>query len=157
MFSAVDRGGEPSEMVQFMVAAWQEELGVDVQVDLIESDLYFYSLEDVVSNLWHSGWVADYPDPENFLDLLLHSHAFETRYVNEQFDSLIERARTERDRETRLGLYGEAEQLMIDEAGLFPLFHIKDYVLVTSAGAGFPVERSQPAGRVTAMTLLPFE
>ena len=156
VFSAVDRGGEPSEMVQFMVAAWQEELGVDVQVDLIESDLYFYSLENVVSNLWHSGWVADYPDPENFLDLLLHSHAFETRYVNEQFDSLIERARTERDRETRLGLYAEAEQLMIDEAGLFPLFHVKDYVLVHPRVQGFRLTAlSQPD--VSAVTLLPFE
>ncbi len=156
VFSAVDRDGEPSEMVQFMVAAWQEELGVDVQVDLIESDRYFYSLEDVVSNLWHSGWVADYPDPENFLDLLLHSHAFETRYVNEQFDSLVERARTERDRETRLRLYGEAEQLMIDEAGLFPLFHIKDYVLVHPRVQGFRLNAlSQPD--VSAVTLLPFE
>ena len=137
VFSAVDVDGEPTELVQFLVAAWQEELGVDVQVELIERDVYYYSLENVVGNLWHGGWVADYPDPENFLDLLLHSHIFEGKYVNERFDSLIETARTERDREARLRMYGEAEQLLVDEAGIMPLFHIKDYVLVRPRVQGF--------------------
>ena len=137
VFSAVDVDGEPTELVQFMVAAWKEVLGVDVQVELHESDVYYYSLENVVGNLWHSGWVADYPDPENFLDLLLHSHTLDGKYVNDRFDSLIESARTERDRQTRLHMYGEAEQLLIDEAGLFPLFHVNDYVLVRPRVQGF--------------------
>ena len=137
VFSAVDRDGEPTEQVQFIIAAWQEVLGIEVEVDLLETDVYYYSLENVVGNLWHGGWVADYPDPENFLDLLLSSHVLEGKYVNERFDSLIEAARTERDRETRLRMYGEAEQLLIDEAGIFPLFHIKDYVLVRPRVEGF--------------------
>ena len=156
VFSAVDVDGEPIELVQFMVAAWEEVLGVDAQVELFESDVYYYSLENVVGNLWHSGWVADYPDPENFLDLLLHSHTFEGRYVNEQFDSLIERARTERDPETRMRLYGEAEQILIGEAGLFPLFHIKDYVLVRPRVEGFRMNAlGQPD--VSGITLGPIE
>ena len=154
VFSAVDDDGEPTELVQFVVAAWQEELGVDVQVELHEPDVYYYSLENVVGNLWHAGWVADYPDPENFLDLLLHSDALEGKYVNERFDDLIQSARTERDRETRLSMYGEAEQLLIDEAGLLPLFHIKDYVLLRPRVQGFQMN---PLGQpdVARITLGP--
>ena len=156
VFSAVDRDGEPTELVQFIVAAWREVLGVDVQVELHESDVYYYSLENVVGNLWHSGWVADYPDPENFLDLLLHSHTLDGKYVNERFDSLIEDARTERDRETRLRMYGEAEQLLIDEAGIFPLFHVNDYVLVRPRVQGFQMNAlGQPD--VAGITLGPIE
>lgn len=156
VFSAVDVDGEPTRQVQFMIAAWEEVLGIEVEVELFESDVYYYSLENIVGNLWHSGWVADYPDPENFLDLLLHSHTFEERYANEEFDSLIERARTERDRETRLRLYGEAEQILIGEAGLFPLFHVKDYVLVRPRVEGFRVNAlGQPD--VTGITLRPIE
>ncbi|MDE2835929.1 MAG: peptide ABC transporter substrate-binding protein [Chloroflexota bacterium] len=156
VFSAVDRGGEPSDMVQFIIAAWREALGIEVQVDLIETDVYYYSLKNVVGNMWHGGWVADYPDPENFLDLLLHSHALEGKYVNDGFDSLIESARTERDRETRLRMYGEAEQLLIDEAGIFPLFHVNDYVLVRPRVQGFRVNAlGQPD--VSAVTLQPLE
>ncbi len=156
VFSAVDRDGEPTEQVQFIIAAWQEVLGIEVEVDLLETDVYYYSLENVVGNLWHSGWVADYPDPENFLDLLLSSHTFEGKYVNERFDSLVEAARTERDRETRLRMYGEAEQLLIDEAGIFPLFHIKDYVLVRPRVEGFRMNAlGQPD--VAGITLGPIE
>ncbi len=156
VFSAVDRDGEPSEMVQFMIAAWQAELGVNVEVELHETDVYYYSLENVVGDLWHAGWVADYPDPENFLDLLLHSHILDGKYVNDRFDSLIEGARTERDRETRLRMYGEAEQLLIDEAGLFPLFHVNDYALVRPRVQGFRMNAfGQPD--VVGITLAPIE
>ncbi|MXW30593.1 MAG: peptide ABC transporter substrate-binding protein [Chloroflexi bacterium] len=156
VFSAVDVDGEPTEMVQFVVAAWQEELGVDVQVELHESDVFYYSLENVVGNVWHSGWVADYPDPENFLDLLLHTQPLDGRFVNDQFDTLIEGARAEWDREIRLSMYGEAEQLLIDEAGLFPLFHFKDYVLLRPRVQGFQMN---PLGQpdVAGITLNPIE
>ena len=42
----------------------------------------------------------------------------------------MERARVQQRFETRLTLYGEAEQLLMDDAGIIPLFHVKDYVLV---------------------------
>ena len=156
VFSAVDVDGEPTELVQFIVAAWREVLGVDVQVELHETDVYTYGLERVVRHLWHGGWVADYPDPENFLDLLLHSHTLDGKYVNERFDSLIEGARTERDRETRLHMYGEAEQLLIDQAGIFPLFHVNDYVLVRPRVQGFRMNAlGQPD--VAGITLAPIE
>ncbi len=86
----------------------------------------YYQLGEVAKRLYSYGWVADYPDPENFLDLLLHSEAHDARYVNPLFDNLLERARAEQDREIRLGLYREAEQLLMDDAGIIPLFHVKD-------------------------------
>ena len=156
VFSAVDREGEPSELVQFVIAAWQVELGVDIEVDLVETDRYYYAPDGIGGNVWHGGWVADYPDPENFLDLLLHSQRLKGKYVNDHFDTLIERARTEWHAAARLGLYEDAEQLLIDEAGLFPLYHVKDYVLVHPRVAGFRMNAlSQPD--VSGITLGPIE
>ncbi len=139
IFTSIDYDGEPSDMVQFMVDAWKENLDVDVQVDLVDVDDFYYNLEDVGGHLYVSGWVADYPDPENFLDLLLHSEADESRYVNMKFDALVERARVESDRDTRLALYQEAEQLLLDDAGIIPLFHFRDYVLIRPHVEGFRV------------------
>ena len=154
VFSTVDVDGEPPRSVQFMLTSWREELGVDVQADLLDPDAYFYQLEEAGEHLFTYGWVADYPDPENFLDLLLHSSAHDARYINLSFDSLVERARVEQDRETRLGLYREAEQLLMDDAGIIPLFHVKDYVLVRPHVDGFTIT---PVGQpnVGAITLRP--
>ena len=139
VFSAVDSNGAPSASVQFMLDAWERELGVTVQADLVSSDVFFYQAETLTRNMHVYGWVADYPDPENFLDLLLHSEAGDAGYVNLVFDSLVERARAEQKFETRLDLYRNAEQLLMDDAGIIPLFHVKDYVLVRPHVRGFRI------------------
>ncbi len=153
-FSAVDADGSPLESVQFMLAAWAEELGVEVRTDLLAPDVYYYQLEGVAEHIFTYGWVADYPDPENFLDLLLHSERHDARYINRSFDSLVERARVEQDRETRLALYNEAERLLLDDTGIIPLFHVKDYVLVRPHVKGFTIT---PVGHphVAGITLGP--
>ncbi len=139
VFTAVDRDGAPPQSVQFMLDAWQQVLGVTVQLDLLDPEDYFYQLESVGKHLYVYGWVADYPDPENFLDLLLHSKANDARYANGVFDDLVERARVQQRLETRLTLYREAEQLLMDDAGIIPLFHVKDYVLVRPHVHGFRI------------------
>ena len=82
----------------------------------------------------------------------MHSDIHESRYVSQRFDVLVERARIEPDRETRIGLYQQAEQLLIDDAGIIPLFHVKDYALVRPHVMGFDVS---PLGllEVEAITL----
>lgn len=129
-YTTVDVRGEPPSSVQFMIDAWNEELGIEVKAALHESDEYYYQLEEIAQHLYTYGWVADYPDPENFLDLLLHSEAHDSRYVNPEFDGLVEAARVELDSEARLELFREAEQLLMDDAGIIPILHVKDFVLV---------------------------
>ena len=144
IFTAADYGSGPSSLVQFMVDSWNENLGVEVRIDLVDPDAYFYDLENVGEHLYTSAWVADYPDPENFLDLLLHSEAHDARYINKEFDLLVEEARTKGGTEARLALYREAEQLLMDDAGIIPLYHVQDFVLVRPHVTGF---RMLPVGQ----------
>ena len=60
----------------------------------------------------------------------------------------------EQDRETRLALYNEAERLLLDDTGIIPLFHVKDYVLVRPHVKGFTIT---PVGHphVAGITLGP--
>ncbi len=129
-FIGVDRNGSPSATVQFLLDSWKENLGVEVKANLLESDEYFYHLEEQEGHFLTYGWVADYPDPENFLDLLLHSEAHDSRYSNPAFDTLLEMARETQDRQARLELYQKAEQLLMDDTGIIPLFHVQEYVLI---------------------------
>ena len=138
-FSAINRDGEAPESVQFMIGAWEEELGIQVSTHLVEPEVYYYQLESVGEQLFTYAWVADYPDPENFLDLLLHSASHISRYANPDFDRLVEQARVESNHQARLALYNQAEQLLIDDAGIIPLFHVKNYVLVSPHVGGFDV------------------
>lgn len=129
-FLATDRDGEPSSMVRFLLDSWKENLGVTVTPTLVDPEEYIYHLEEQTGHLFTYGWVADYPDPENFLDLLLHSESHDSRYFNPFYDSLLEQARVTQDREARLRLYQQAEQLLLDDAGIIPLFHVHEFALI---------------------------
>jgi oligopeptide transport system substrate-binding protein len=78
------------------------------------------------------GWIADYVDPEDFLDIKLHSQSTDNygRYNNPEVDRMLEQARTERDTERRMNLYRQAEQLVVNDAAWIPLYHGRDNLLI---------------------------
>ncbi|MDA1035995.1 MAG: ABC transporter substrate-binding protein [Chloroflexi bacterium] len=128
--------------IQFMINSWKENLGIDVEVRGLENDIYFYQLDKEVDNLFDYGWIADYPEPQNFLDVLLHSQSHDNNvggYTNAEFDRLLEEARSETNRERRMALYQEAEQLMITDAAIIPIYHAPDYVLTKPHVQGFRI------------------
>ena len=69
------------------------------------------------------GWQADYPDPQDFLDILFHSDSRlnGANYSNEKVDNLLESARTA-EWEQRVTLYREAEQIILDDSPWVPLW-----------------------------------
>ena len=132
-------------------------IGYRGQAALHDREDYYYQLEEIGQHLYTYGWVADYPDPENFLDLPVStSESHDSRFVNPKFDSLVEAARVELDREARLELFREAEQLLMDDAGIIPIFHVKDFVLVRPHVNDFSIS---PVGqpRISGITLDPIE
>jgi ABC-type oligopeptide transport system substrate-binding subunit len=78
------------------------------------------------------GWIADYPDPQNFLEIKLHSGSAdnETKYSNPEVDDLLDQAKTETDEAERIRLYQEAEKLIVEDSPWIPLFHGQDSVLI---------------------------
>ncbi|MEM7113115.1 MAG: ABC transporter substrate-binding protein [Chloroflexota bacterium] len=115
-----------------LVSNWQEVLGIEVQIAFIEPTNYNEVLADEEGNIVSYGWCADYPDPENFLDVLFHSDSeFNVSgYSNEQVDTLLEAARVELDPAVRVSLYQEIERILLDEQAAIPLLHNVSDVLV---------------------------
>jgi len=73
--------------------------------------------------IFRYGWVADVPEPENFLYYLFHSQSPSnlTRYRNPQVDQLLGRARAEQSYQSRVELYRKVEQLIMDDSPVIPL------------------------------------
>ncbi len=124
-----------------MVEMWRANLGVEVTVRQIPSDVYFYRLGDEVDNLFDYGWVADYPDPENVLDVLFHGEALNNigAYNNPRVDSLLEEARTVQDAERRLSLYRHVQDALLEDAAAIPLWHSSNYLLVKPYVKGYAI------------------
>jgi ABC-type transport system substrate-binding protein len=103
---------------------YSRALGIDVGVRE-QADGYFESLERHEAQMFVTGWVADYPHPENFLDILFHtgSHGNYGAFSSPELDKILERARVEPDEGRRNELYGQAEQLILRDAAAVPIHH----------------------------------
>jgi peptide/nickel transport system substrate-binding protein/oligopeptide transport system substrate-binding protein len=129
---------------------WQQNLGITVKLQSFELATFSKNLDTTYFTptegleFYYSIWGADYPDPQNFLSLLLRS---DTPYNNghfsdQQFDQLTEAADQLGDRaeiERRLQLYNQAEQIAIDKVAWLPVFYPKFSILLRPRVQGMAI------------------
>ena len=73
-FTVSGYGSDISDRVSGLVQMWEENLGVKITVQNIEPSHYQEAIDSGKhGQLISEGWCADYPDPENFADVLYHS------------------------------------------------------------------------------------
>jgi len=132
-------GGLISRELEAVVHQWRENLGVEVTVRQLEPERFLYHLSEEKDEMFSTGWIADYPHPQDFLDILFHSGADNNygEYSNPEVDALLEGAGVEQDSALSLELYQQAEQLLVEDAACLPLFFGQSYVLIKPYVEGY--------------------
>ena len=131
-FSEVGAGASAGLDTQVIVEQWKQNLGVDVNISQSDSASFFDDLDRGRFQLFAIGWIMDYPDPENIIDLHFYSASRQnnTGYSNPEVDRIILQARTEADTTKRLQLYQQAEQIILEDAPWIPLYYGQDHFVV---------------------------
>lgn len=127
----------------------QENLNIVIEPTVLPSPQHFENVETGQALFFRTAWVADYPDPENFLDILygkrvpedMNTRAYinSTRYQSAKFDSIFEMAMQEIDVTKRMELYREADQVAMDDAAIMPLYYDETIRLVKTEIMNFPI------------------
>ncbi len=132
-------GGLISSSLEAIIEEWRQNLGVEVTVRQMEPPRFLYHLKEEKDEMFYMGWVADYPHPQNFLDILFHSGADNNagEYSNPEVDSLLDRANVEMNDDLSLSLYRQAEQKLVDDAACIPLWFGQNYILVKPYVSGY--------------------
>jgi peptide/nickel transport system substrate-binding protein len=114
-----------------LIAAQLAEVGIEVEVRSFEFHTFFADIKqgnyqiatmqtaavtdpDWMFTYFHSSRIPSPQDP--------HSHN-RWRYRNSRFDELTERGRVEMDRDARIKLYSEAQQILAQDLPVVPLWH----------------------------------
>ncbi|HLZ07527.1 MAG TPA: ABC transporter substrate-binding protein, partial [Chloroflexota bacterium] len=110
---------------------YRDNLGIDVAPVVLKNsqadDLAHGRLQMFVV-----GWIADYPDPQDFVEILFGggSDANYSRYNNPQLNELMSEAQNQSDSSTRNGLYAEGQRLVVADAPAIPLYFDTEYDLI---------------------------
>ena len=127
-------GATVSPSYDAILRMWEENLGIEVSLVQTEWATFLQDLRGLRFQMFGGlAWIADYPDPENFLDVLFHSESSDNHmgYSNPDLDRILEQARTELDQEARFNLYHLAEETILRDAPWIPLWHGNEgYILV---------------------------
>lgn len=127
------------DLPNLLAEMWREKLGIEVQVEYRGETSLVSGLKYHTESMAFVNWCADYPDPQNFLDILFHSDS-EFNSSNLRFtelDGWLEEAREETSPEKRLLTYQKAEKFLLDENYAIPLMNYYQYVLVKPRVKGY--------------------
>ena len=111
------------EIAELLQRHWKKNLGVSIGLKNQEWQVYLATAREEKYDVARAAWVGDYPDPNTFLDLFVSDSPMnQTGWKNEQYDRLIDAAKTEQDPQTRLDNLHDAEAILMKEQPIIPLY-----------------------------------
>ena len=97
-------------------------LGVELVIKTVPSYLYYSTVAAADADILVTSWIGDFADPLAFLELFRGASTMnESGWKNEKFDSLLDQAATAGEAD-RLNLLGLAENILLDEGMVLPLY-----------------------------------
>jgi oligopeptide transport system substrate-binding protein len=120
-----------AEAVQQM---WKENLHVEIGLRNEEWKVYLNSKTQKNYDIARYGWIADYVDPNAFLDMwMTDAGNNDSGWSNKEYDGLILKAAQTVDRDERFEVFQKAEAILLDEMPVIPIyFYTSTYLLQPS-------------------------
>jgi oligopeptide transport system substrate-binding protein len=120
-FNTLESHRQIAEIVQRM---WKENLNIPIELNNQEWQVFQATREQRRFDIARDGWIADYLDPNTFLDLYqtdtLNNHP---GWLNKEYTQLMEQANSEPDPQRRLDLLAKAEAILLEEMPIIPLYY----------------------------------
>ncbi|MCC7083734.1 MAG: peptide ABC transporter substrate-binding protein [Pirellulales bacterium] len=112
-----------SSIAQVIQSQWKENLGIGIELQQQEWGAYQSAQVRLDYDIARYGWIADYPDPATFLKMWVTGGGNNsTGWSNLEYDKLIEQAQ-DADQNSRLEIYHRAEQILMNELPIIPLYY----------------------------------
>ncbi len=114
---------EFSEEEEKQMCAALEPLGVELEIRKYPSSIYYSTIASSDADLIFTSWLGDFADPLAFLELFRGGSTMnDSGWKNKKFDELLVQAAVAGGEEERLNLLGQAENILLDEAMILPLY-----------------------------------
>ena len=134
-FDSYDTSTAGLTRTRFFTGAWKK-LGIDVRIEATNYNQFQEKLGNGAHQIFNFGWVADYPDPENFLFLLwsqmgksLHGGPNASNFSNARFDELFLSMKERANGPQRMVEIREMLRILERERPWIELLHREDYAL----------------------------
>jgi oligopeptide transport system substrate-binding protein len=133
------KGSSEHKMCEGVVADLKKNLNVKLNIKLCTYQERNKAVMSGKAKIWRSGWIADYPDAENFLSLFYGKNIKEdvaevnaSRFRDSNYDQLFEIAMKELSESKRNEYFELCDQIIVDKAPVMPLLN-DDFMVMINA------------------------
>lgn len=119
---------------------WKDALNIEVTLANQEWKVYLDSVTQMNFDIARRGWIGDYVDPNNFLDLFLTGGGNNnTGFADPRYDDMILRqAPQAATKEERFAIFHEAETMLMEQMPIIPIFTYTSKHLIHPSVNGLP-------------------
>lgn len=124
-------------VAEYLQQAWAE-LGITCTVNVVEWSAFTPMRRNGEYAVARNGWVGDYTDPSNQLELLYSTNGNnDGKYNSAAFDEAMDASRATADPEERSAALHKCEDLLFEEMACIPLAYYNDYYLINDSVEGY--------------------
>lgn len=141
-------GGRNQDVAEAIKTMLTQNLNIEIELTQVLWAQHINNVETGKTNFWRFGWVADYPDPNNFFSLFYGknvpatmdkiSYANPTRYKNDHYDELYEKSLVTTNAQERNKIYGQLDQMIVDDAPVMLIYYSMNRRLLQPYVKNFP-------------------
>ena len=120
LYNSSEQHRRMAEVIQQM---WKKNLGIEIELANEEWKVYLKTSQEMDYDISRAGWIGDYPDANTFLDMWLTDGGNNyTGFSSVEYDKLISDAANAPSVEARLTLFQKAEELLMNEMPILPIY-----------------------------------
>jgi ABC-type oligopeptide transport system substrate-binding subunit len=116
-------------MVDNVSQQWLDGLGIGITWQSLTWQRFKESVDNDPPLLWGIGWMADYPDPDNFLRIGLERTNYST-WHHDEYEALVQEGRRTLSHSRRMAVYERAQRILVDEAPVIPFAYTNWHRLI---------------------------
>lgn len=125
-------------IAEAIIYMWQQELGINATVSSQDWAVFTDTRRSGDFQVARHGWLGDYNDPISFLDMwVTKGGQNDARYSNPEYDKLIAKVKSSSDREERMDLMHQAEDILAKDMPVIPLYFYTDLYMKSDKMEGF--------------------
>ena len=128
------------KIAQAIQQFWLKELGIKITLTNVDWKVYLDRESQGQYQISRAGWIGDYVDPNSFLDMMVTDRGNnKTGWSNKEYDSYIKKATFANDESERLKNFSSAEQILMDELPIIPIYtYTRVYMLRDEVKGWYP-------------------
>lgn len=143
-FPVIELKDNGKSYIEAVANMWEQNLGLETEIVVREWKIHISELKSLDFSVARGGWTGDYLHPTTFLDIFTpNSGVNYTNWLDDEYVSILKKAQTEQDITKHLDYLHQAEDILMEEMPIAPLYYSTNAMLMNSEVKGW---RKSPLG-----------